>query len=131
MHCGVSVRELYGPLAFHIRYLSHLCDNSLIPKPSPPPTVACKTTGGEHLVKRLRRIGGEHLGKRLHRIGGERLGKRRHKISNLCQCSWSNITWVCANLGFIVHPLCHLILWNDSYCCRQQGFKVFGSGLKS
>ena len=20
---------------------------------------------------------------------------------------WSNITWVCANLGFIVHTLCH------------------------
>ena len=43
MHCGVSVRELYGALAFHIHYPSHLCDNSLIPKPSPPPTVACKT----------------------------------------------------------------------------------------
>ena len=95
MHCGVSVSKLYGALAFHIHYLSHLCDNSLIPRPSPPPTVACKTTGGEH------------LGKRLRRIGGERLGKKRRRISNECQCSWSNINWVFANLGFIVHTLCH------------------------
>ena len=58
MHCGASVRELYGALAFHIHYLSHLCDNSLIPRPSLPPTVAqCKTTDGEHLGKRLHRIG--------------------------------------------------------------------------
>ena len=83
MHCGASVRELYSALAFHIHYPSHLCDNSLIPRPSPPPTIACKTTGGE------------------------RLGKRRRRISNVCQCSWSNITWVFANLGFIVHTLCH------------------------
>ena len=63
--------------------------------------------GGECLGKRLRRIGGERLRKRLRRIGEERLGKRRHRISNVCQCSWSNITWVFANLGFIVHTLCH------------------------
>ena len=80
MHCGVSVRELYGPLVFHICYLFHLCDNSLIHRPFPPPTVACTTTGGELLGKRLRRIGGEHLGKRRHRIGGECMGKRRHRI---------------------------------------------------
>ena len=107
MHCGASVRELYSALAFHIHYPSHLCDNSLIPRPSSPPTVACKTTGGEHLGKRLRRIGGERLGKRRRRIGGELLGKRRRRISNVCQCLCSNITWVFANLGFIVHTLCH------------------------
>ena len=76
MHCWASVGGLYGALAFHIRYLSHLCDNSLIPRPSPPLTVAGKTTGGEHLGKRLRRIGGKHLGKRRRRVGGERLGER-------------------------------------------------------
>ena len=38
----------------------------------------------------------------------EHLGKRLCRISNVCQCLWSNIiTWVCANLGFIVHTLCH------------------------
>ena len=72
---------VYGALAFHIyATFSHLCDNSLISRPSPPPTVACKTTGGKHLGKRLRRIGGECLGKRLRRIGGERLGKRLCRI---------------------------------------------------
>ena len=45
--------------------------------------------------------------KRLRRIGGEHLRKRLCRISNVCQCLWSNITWVCANLGFIVHTLCH------------------------
>ena len=28
-------------------------------------------------------------------------------VSNLCRCLSSSITWVCANLGFIVHTLCH------------------------
>ena len=32
-------------------YISH--NNSLIPRSSPPPTVACKTTGEERLGKRL------------------------------------------------------------------------------
>ena len=39
--------KLYGALAFPIAlpfpYISH--NNSLIPRSSPPPTVACKTTG--------------------------------------------------------------------------------------
>ena len=87
MHCGASVRELYDALAFHTHYLFPLAyishNNSLIPWSFPPLTVACKTTGGKHLGKRLRRI------------------------SKVCQCLWSNITWVCANLGFIVHTLCY------------------------
>ena len=28
-------------------------------------------------------------------------------MSNVCRCLWSNKTWVCANLEFIVHTLCH------------------------
>ena len=28
-------------------------------------------------------------------------------VSNVCWCSWSNIAWVCAHLGFTVHTLCH------------------------
>ena len=82
-----------------------------------PPTssLACKTTGGEH------------LGKTWHRIGGEHLGKRQHRISYASVRGAIQLGYV----RFIVHPLCHFILWNDSYCCRQQGLKAFGSGLKS
>ena len=83
MHCGASVRELYGAVAFHIHYLSHL-HIYLIPRTSPPPTVACKTTGGEHL------------------------GDMLYRISNVSRCLWGNITCHgCANLGFVVHSLCH------------------------
>ena len=57
----------------------------LNPRSSPPPPVACKTTGEERLGKRL------YLCRK----------------SNLCQCLWSNITWVCADLGFTVHTLCY------------------------
>ena len=49
-------------------------------KSSPPPNLACKTTGRECLGKR---------------------------ISNVCRYLWSNLIWVCANLGFIAHTLCH------------------------
>ena len=76
-----------------LAYISR--NNSLIPRSSPPPTVTCKTTGGE------------------------RFGKRQYRTSNVCRCLWSNIlTWVCGKL------------WDGSYCCRQQGLKAFGSGLK-
>ena len=87
MHCGASVRGLYSALVFHIHYLFPLvyipCSSSLIPSSFPPPTVACKTTDGEHL------------------------GKRLCRMSNVCRSLFSNITWVCANLRFIVHILCH------------------------
>ena len=48
VHCGASVRELHGALAFHSTAFPHLhtCishNNSLILRSSPPPTVACKT----------------------------------------------------------------------------------------
>ena len=31
------------------------------------------------------------------------------RVSNVCWCSWSNVTYncVCAHLDFIVHNLCH------------------------
>ena len=51
---------------------------------SPLPTVACKTTGRE------RPGHGEEA-----------------RISNVCPCLLSNITWVCANLEFVVHTLCY------------------------
>ena len=48
-------------IAFHSTTFSHLHayishNNSLIPRSSPPPTVACKTTGKKRLGKRLCRI---------------------------------------------------------------------------
>ena len=49
-------------------------------------------------------------------------------VSCVFWCSWSNITWVCAYLGFTVHTL--LLLWNGSYCCRQQSLQAFEGGLK-
>ena len=69
-------------IVFHSTTFSHLHtlshNNSLIPRSFPPPTVACKTTGEE------------------------RLGNRYQMPVFV-----SNITWVCANHGFIVHTLCH------------------------
>ena len=53
-----------------------------------------------------------------------------YRISNVCQCLWSNITWVCANLGFIVHTLCYYCEMVATNCCRQQGIKSFGGDLK-
>ena len=52
---------------------------SLIPRSSPPPTVVSKTRGA---------------------------GKE-DRVSNVCQCSWSNVTWIDAHLRFIVHTLHH------------------------
>ena len=55
MHCGASVRELYGALQCFIALPFPTCmhtsynNNSLIPRSSPPPTVACKTRGEECL----------------------------------------------------------------------------------
>ena len=69
----VHERSIYT--TFSHLHTSHITC-SFIPRSSPPPTVACKTTGEE------------------------RLGKMLCTISNVCQ---SNITWVCANLGFIAH----------------------------
>ena len=104
MHCGASMREFYGPLAFHIYATFPTCV-----------TIVSFPTGGKQ------------LGKRLRRIGGERLGKRRRRISNVCQCSWSNITWVCANLGFIVHPSPVSLLWNDSYLALSPQVTVYSA----
>ena len=107
MHCGASVGELYGSLVFHIHYLFPLtyisCNSSPIPRSSPPPTVVCKTTGREHL------------------------GKRLCRISNVCWCLFSNINWAHANLGFVVHTNSVSLQRNGSYCCRQR----LGGGLKS
>ena len=79
-NCGASMRELYGTLAFRIHYLFPLmyisCNNSPIPRS--PPTVAPTT-------------------------GGECQGKRVYGISIVCRCLRGNVTWVLANLGFILH----------------------------
>ena len=59
MQSIVGEREGYGAFVFHIHFfpLAYIsCNNSLIPRSSPPPTVACQTTGGECLGKRLYRI---------------------------------------------------------------------------
>ena len=77
----------------------HIC---LIPRTSPPPTVACKTTGGEHL------------------------GNRLYRISNVSRCLWGNITCVVLILGSL-YTLCVITV----KCCMQQGLKTFGGGLKS
>ena len=70
-----SGRELYSALAFP-RALPfptciHLHNNILVPRPSPPLTVVCKTTGGKCL------------------------GKRLCRVSNVCQFLWSNILKLC------------------------------------
>ena len=57
----------------------------------------------------------------------ERLGKRL----GYRQCLWSNITWVCANLGLIVHTVCHYCEMVATAAARQQGLKVFGGGLEN
>ena len=31
------------------------------------------------------------------------------RVSNVCRCSWSNTTWVCAHLRFIVDPVSLLL----------------------
>ena len=52
------------------------------------------------------------------------------RVSNLRQCSWSNIVWLCAHLGFVVHTLYHYCEMVRSYRCRKQGLQAFGGGLK-
>ena len=47
------------------------------------------------------------------------------------QCLWSNITWVCVNLGFIVHTVRHYCEMVATVAARQQGLKVFGGSLES
>ena len=39
--------------------------------------------------------------------------------ASICWYSWSNITWVCAHLRFIVHTLCHYCRMVYSYCMLQ------------
>ena len=73
--------------------------------------VTLPPTGSAHCINRYR----ERLGKRL--------GYR--------QCLWSNITWVCANLGLIVHTVCHYCEMVATAAARQQGLKVFGGGLEN
>ena len=102
MHCGASVWELYGALVFHSTTYSHLHTSHITSFPcrsSPPPTVACKTTGRNAW-------GRGYVGYQIY--------------AGVCGAM------VCANLGFTVHTLCHYC-----YCCRQQGLKAFGGGLKS
>ena len=86
MHSGASMRELYGALEFHMHYLFALtyisCNNSLIP----------------NLL---------HLQILPVKLQAENAWGRGYRISNVCWYLWSNITWVCANLRFIVHTLCH------------------------
>ena len=41
------------------------------------------------------------------------------------------LTWVCANLGFIVHTPCHYCEMVATAVPRQQGLKAFGGGLES
>ena len=48
------------------------------------------------------------------------------RVSDVFQCSWSNVTWVDAH---IVHTLS--LLWIGSYCCRQQHLQTIGCALKS
>ena len=41
------------------------------------------------------------------------------------------LVWVCTNLGFIVHTLCHYCEMVATACSRQQGLKTFRGGLKN
>ena len=80
------MRELHGVLAFHsttfptwIQYISH--NDSLIPRSSPSPTVACKS--------RQKMPGEEARVLKIH----------------VWQCSYDNIAWVCAHIGSL-YTLC-------------------------
>ena len=41
------------------------------------------------------------------------LNRSPARVLNVCWCSWSNIDWVCAHLGLIVHTLSVAKLLND------------------
>ena len=81
MHCGASVRELHGALAFHSTTFSHLQTSHITIVSFP---------GLPHL---------QYLPMELE--AGNAWG-RGYRVSNVCQCSLSNVAGYVLILGLLV-----------------------------
>ena len=101
------MRELHGALAFHSTTFSHLHTSHITIVSFPGPIVASKSyielkCVGKKLVYQM--YAGVHGLMEQYNLG-------------MCS-SWVHCT----------HSVS--LLWNGSYCCRQQSLQAFGGGLK-
>ena len=77
MHCGESMRELHGALAFRSTTFSHLQTSHITMASFPPPIFAYQNW--------RREVPGEEA-----------------RVSNVCQCSLSNVAGYVLILGLVV-----------------------------